>query len=282
MRWGGWVVLCAATAAVFALSGLGGPLASLAAAVFLVALPGVALAQRSAPAEELQAHRIAAYASSGIALAVMALWAWWAWPEGEPGPGGWLAWPGEGPGVGDRTASPEPGGGAAAWPAWPGSALGLLGVSALLTAAGLAICYGFRALGERRGWEETELVRALLPATPGQRGLFTVLSLAAGVSEEIVYRGFLPLFLMPWFGDRYLLAALPVTAVFGILHAYQSAHGMVRTASLGLVLAAGVAWTGSLLPSILAHAALNVLIGLLLADSLLEGKKRKGNKPEWR
>ena len=41
MRWGGWVVLCAATAAVFALSGLGGPLASLAAAVFLVALPGV-------------------------------------------------------------------------------------------------------------------------------------------------------------------------------------------------------------------------------------------------
>ena len=57
---------------------------------------------------------------------------------------------------------------------------------------------------------------------------------------------------------------------------------MVRTAALGLFLAAGVAWTGSLLPSILAHAALNVLIGLLLADSLLGRKKGKGKEPKWR
>ena len=55
-----------------------------------------------------------------------------------------------------------------------------------------------------------------------------------------------------------------------MLHAYQGTHGMVRAAATGLVLAAGVAWTDSLLPSILAHAALNLLIGLVLADSLLE------------
>ena len=251
-----WVLLCAATAAAFTLSGLGGPLSSLAAAVFLVALPGIALAQQSAQAAELQAHRAAAYASSAVALVVMALWAWWAWPAGALGMADWLA--------------------------WRGSALGLLGASALLTAGGLALCYGFRALGNRCDWEETEVVRAVIPATSGERDLFTILSVTAGICEEIVYRGFLPLFLMPWFGDRYLLAALPATAVFGILHAYQNAHGMVRTAAMGLVLAAGVAWTGSLLPSILAHAALNLLIGLVLADSLLGGKERKGKGPKWR
>ena len=256
MRWWGWAVLCIGTAATFTLSGLAGPLASLAAAAFLVALPGVALAQRSVQAEELAAHRAATYASSAIGLVVMAVCAWWAWPEEARGVPEWLA--------------------------WRGSALGLLGVTALLTAGGLALCYGFRALGERRGWEETEMVRAIIPATSGERDLFTILSITAGVAEEIVYRGFLPLFLMPWFGDRYLLAVLPTTAVFGILHAYQSAHGMVRTAGMGLLLAGGVAWTGSLLPSILAHAALNLLIGLVLADSLLGRTKRKGKGPKWR
>ena len=253
MRWWGWAGLCAATAAVFALSGLGGLLPSLAAAVFLVGLPAVALAQRSVQAAEVQAHRAAAYASSAIGLTVMALWAWWAWPEAARGTGDWLA--------------------------WRGSALGLIAATAFLTAGGLALCYGFRALGNRRGWEETDVVRAILPATPAERDLFTILSLTAGVCEEIVYRGFLPLFLMPWFGDRYMLAVLPATAVFGILHAYQSAHGMVRTAGMGLILAVGVGWTGSLLPSILAHAALNLLIGLLLADSLMGGTERARKGP---
>lgn len=282
MRWWGWTVLCAGAAAVFAVSGLGGPLSSLAAAVFLVAVPGLALAQRSVQAAELQGHRTAAYASSAVALVVMALWAWWVWPETARGLWDWLSWSeaGRGPGVWFTWSDQEHGQGG--WPAWPRSVPGLLGAAVILTAGGLAICYGFRALGDRRGWEETEVVRAFIPATSGERDLFTILSITAGVCEEIVYRGFLPLFLMPWFGDRYLLAALPVTAVFGILHAYQSAHGMVRTAAMGLILAVGVAWTGSLLPSILAHGALNLLIGLVLADSLLEPAKRKEKRPKWR
>ena len=282
MRWWGWAVLCAGAAVVFAVSGLGGPLSSLAAAVFLVALPGLALAQRSVQATELQSHRTAAYASSAVALVVMALWAWWVWPETGRGLWDWLSWPDAGRGPWGWLKWPDQEGSREGWPVWPRSAFGLFGAATILTAAGVAICYGFRALGDRRGWEETEVVRAIIPATSGERDLFTILSITAGVCEEIVYRGFLPLFLMPWFGDRYLLAVLPVTAVFGILHAYQSAHGMVRTAAMGLVLAAGVAWTGSLLPSILAHAALNLLIGLVLADSLLEPGERKERRPRWR
>lgn len=243
MRWWLWVLPSAALAAVFARAGLGDFLPSLAAGALLVLLPGIALAQRSVPASELRGYRLAAYTSSIVALGLTALVALWAWPEAESARGGWFA--------------------------WPGSAIGLAGAAALLTAGGLAISYGFRALGARFGWKETALVHAVIPGTRGERWLFAVLSLAAGACEEIVFRGFVPLFVMPWFGN-YMLATLPVCLVFGILHAYQGAHGMVRTGLMGLLLAAGVAWTGSLLPSMLAHAALNLLIGLVLSDSLLD------------
>lgn len=259
MRWWGWLLLGGAAAAVFRGTGLGGPLESVAAGAFLVLLPGVALAQRAVPAKELSAHRLGAYASSILALGLIALLAVWAWPE---------AW-----------AQPGNGGeGGRVWLGWRGSLPGLCGVAALLTAGGLAISYAFRELGTRFGWQETAVVRAVIPVKRGEKALFVLLSLAAGACEEIVFRGFVPLFILPWFG-HYMLAALPASLVFGILHAYQGVHGMARTGLMGLLLAGGVAWTGSLLPSMLAHAALNLLIGLVLGDSLLGSETERGN--EW-
>lgn len=252
MRWWWWLLLGGAAAAVFMGTGLGGPLDSVAGGVLLVLLPGVGLAQRAIPAEELRANRLGAYASSILGLGLIALLALWAWPEAWVSPEGWFA--------------------------WRGSAVGLAGVAALLTAGGLAISYAFRELGARFGWEETEVAHAVMPATRGEKGLFAFLSLVAGACEEIAFRGFVPLFILPWFG-HYMLAALPASLVFGILHAYQGAHGMVRTGLMGLLLAAGVAWTGSLLPSMLAHAALDLLIGLVLGDSLLGRGTERGN--EW-
>lgn len=257
MRWWVWVVLCAAGAVVFAGTGLGGPFASVAAAVFLILLPGIALAQHGVPVDDPGDHRPGIYVTTILGLGLIALVALWAWPETFPRPDG------------------EAGGGD--WFGWSGSAMGLAGASASLTAGGLAISYAFRALGARLGWKETELVHAVMPVTRGEKWLFVVLCLAAGVSEEIVFRGFVPLFVLPWFG-HYMLAALPVSLVFGILHAYQGVHGVARTSLLGLLLAAGAAMTGSLLPSMLAHAALNLLIGLVLGDSLLNAETGKGNK----
>ena len=141
-----------------------------------------------------------------------------------------------------------------------------------LTAGGLATVYAFRALSPRFGWRETEVVRAIMPVTRAEKGVFVFLSLAAGVFEELVFRGFLPLFLVPWTGS-YLAGALPVAVVFGFLHAYQGRHGIARTAVMGAILAVGVVWTGSLWPSIFAHAALDLILGLVLANSLLEDRR---------
>ncbi len=232
----------AGLAAVLVRAELGNPLVSLVAAAWLVLLPALALLQRPPPVSEIRAHRIGFYAASIAVLAVVA-----------------LVTLGVAPGLAD------PAGLRLDWPPAPRQ---LLVPTAALTAAGVVVAYAFRALSGPLGWRETETVRALVPATPREKGMFALLSATAGVSEELVFRGFLPTLFMP-LSASYLLAALPVAAVFGLLHAYQGPHGIVRAGTIGAVLAAGVAWTGSLWPSIFAHAALDLLFGLVLGQSLL-------------
>ena len=232
----------AVLAAIFVLTGIGGIVTSLVAAVWLVLVPVVALVQQPPPLDEIRAHRAGFYAASIVFLAVAGLLTLAVAPE-------------------LRHAS----GLLRAWPSSPGA---MLLPAALLTAGGLLIVYAFRGLSARFGWHETGVVRAIMPVTGREKGVFALLSLAAGVFEELVFRGFLPLFLMPWTGS-YLGGALPVAVVFGFLHAYQGRHGIARTALMGGILAVGVVWTGSLWPSIFAHAALDLMLGLVLAKSIL-------------
>lgn len=239
----------AGLAVAFAVGGLGGPAQSLTAAVFLVVLPAAALAQaRALPEVDLRRRRMEAYVGSIVALAAIGLLALWL---GRDLPGR------------DLPAQPR------LWLS-PLPAVGVLLVAGgVLTAGGLALVYAFKRASPTFGWRETAAVRDIMPSAPREKALFALLSVVAGVFEEIAFRGFLPAFLMPWTGS-YLLAALPAAVAFGLLHAYQGRHGIVRTALLGLWLAAGVGWTGSLWPSIFAHAALDLLIGLALAPSLLD------------
>ena len=229
-------------AAVFVFAGSRGVAASLAAAAWLVLVPVFALVQRTPPVDEIRAHRIGFYATSIVFLA--------------------------GAGLLTLAVAPELRRAAGLLRTWPSPAGALLLPAGALTAGGLAVVYAFRALSPRFGWRETGVVRAIMPVTAAEKRLFALLSLAAGVFEELVFRGFLPLFLMPWTGS-YLAGALPVAVVFGFLHAYQGRHGIARTAAMGGVLAVGVVWTGSLWPSIFAHAALDLILGLVLARSLL-------------
>lgn len=239
----------AALAAFFAVSGLGGVIPSLLAAAWLVAIPVLAVIGEPPRAEQIRADRAAVYKGSTVLLAVAGLLAVWA-----------------------LARLPHPAG--SALPAWPQGTAGLVGPAILLTAAGVLVAYGFRTLSRRFGWQETETVRAIMPETRREKGAFAVLSIAAGFSEEIVFRAFLPAFLLPWTGS-YLAGALPAACVFGFLHAYQGRLGIVRTTVIGVVMAVGVAWTGSVWPSVFAHAALDLLFGLVLARSLL-GEPRAG------
>jgi uncharacterized protein len=140
----------------------------------------------------------------------------------------------------------------------------MLAWTALLTATGVGVLFGFRFAGVR----ETPLMEKLMPADAGDRGWFVALSATAGITEEFVFRGFLIHALLVATGSI-PLAALLSSGVFGLVHAYQRPAGAARAALLGGMLALPLLIDGSILPAILAHALIDLLSGLWLARYLL-------------
>lgn len=131
-------------------------------------------------------------------------------------------------------------------------------------AGGLAIVYAARALGVR----ESPILAHLIPRSRNERRLFGALSLTAGITEEFIFRGFLLTALLQATGSL-ALATLLSAAAFGVVHAYQDPAGAARAAALGTLLAAPVLATGSILPAMIAHALLDLVLGLVLADQLM-------------
>ena len=92
------------------------------------------------------------------------------------------------------------------------------------------------------------------------------MSINAGITEELIFRGFLLWYLEPFVG----IAGAAVLAVvaFTLAHAYQGvAHvpalALASTYFVGLYLG-----TGSLLLPVVLHAVIDVMQGTMLAESL--------------
>jgi membrane protease YdiL (CAAX protease family) len=105
------------------------------------------------------------------------------------------------------------------------------------------------------------VARLLLPERGDDWTLFVPVSLTGGLVEEFVLRGFCLGVLLSLFPSLALAVAI-VSVMFGLGHVAQDRLGALRAAVLGAVLAVPVLATGSLLPSILAHAATNLLTPL--------------------
>ena len=100
---------------------------------------------------------------------------------------------------------------------------------------------------------------ALLPRTPGERRLFTLVGLTAGICEEWLYRAFFLAVVAALAGGPPGWVLVVVAAVaFGLAHAYQGIGGIVLTGVLGGVLAALYLSTGSLLLPVLLHAVIDL------------------------
>jgi membrane protease YdiL (CAAX protease family) len=114
-----------------------------------------------------------------------------------------------------------------------------------------------------------EGVLAMLPRTPVERRLFTMVSITAGVCEELVFRGFLIALLAALVPAAPVwVCALAAAVVFGLAHLYQGAVGVVTTFVMGLVLGALYVISGSLLAPILVHAMVDlraIWLGRLVA-----------------
>jgi uncharacterized protein len=118
---------------------------------------------------------------------------------------------------------------------------------------------------------------AVMPHTSGERSAFVGVSVTAGFCEELLFRGFLIAYFAQWIG--WWQAGLASSVLFGIGHAYQGAAGVLKTTTVGMVMAALYVYSGSLWPSIVLHAALDVHGGALGYEALRRTEPWAGSEP---
>jgi len=133
---------------------------------------------------------------------------------------------------------------------------------------GTATLWFFLIVRKIGRWEESRLVRELMPVTRREKWLYLGLSLCAGFGEELAYRGYAIPGVMVAGGSAPVALAL-TSGAFAVLHSYQGILGFVRTGVVGLIMGAVFLHTGSVWPAIFAHVLIDVAVGFVLADKLL-------------
>ena len=107
-----------------------------------------------------------------------------------------------------------------------------------------------------------QLSRKLMPQNAVESFAFIALVSTVSVCEEFLYRGFaFGLFRQLWSAGT--AALLGSSLLFAIGHLYQGRRGVISTFFLGLIFAATRAWTGNIVPGIIAHFVVDLIAGLL-------------------
>lgn len=145
------------------------------------------------------------------------------------------------------------------------------GVAVALLAAffGLYLLEVYRELATPRGRARSRVgLRKIgfMPSTPTQFLNFIFLSVAAGFSEEIVFRGFLMTYLQellppePW---RPIAVILLPAVSFGLGHFYQGGRAVLKIVVMAVLFGFFFLRTGTLWPLMLLHAAVDVFGGFV-------------------
>lgn len=151
--------------------------------------------------------------------------------------------------------------------------------------SGLAFClaltgyllYCWQSVKNASSARRAELAKSLgnavdfVPHTKRELRDFYLVSITAGIVEEIVYRGFVIWYLslfMPVWG-----AVVASSIAFGLGHTYQGPVGALRAGLVGLALAVLYVVTGSIWLPIVAHVLIDVLQGALFTELLGEDDK---------
>jgi membrane protease YdiL (CAAX protease family) len=109
--------------------------------------------------------------------------------------------------------------------------------------------------------------RNLIPQNASETVVYLLLTLTAGVCEEIIFRGYLQRQFSAF--THSATAGLILQAIaFGIAHGYQGLKFMFIIAVFGAMFGLLAAWRCSLRPGIAAHFLQDAAVGLLLAHFL--------------
>lgn len=110
---------------------------------------------------------------------------------------------------------------------------------------------------------------AILPVSKNEKKVWSYVSLTAGVTEEVIYRGFLIFaigYLFPNFSIWFVM--LGASALFGLAHTYQGFGNVIRTTMIGYFFSILYIGLGSILPIIVFHFLIDYVAKLGDEDAL--------------
>jgi uncharacterized protein len=93
--------------------------------------------------------------------------------------------------------------------------------------------------------------------------------------EELIYRGFVQRVFQDWSAGSVIVAVIGSAVFFAFAHLYQGRRGLISTLTIGLLFSTVRAWTGSLLPCIVAHFVADITVGLLAPGRVRAGLARQ-------
>jgi membrane protease YdiL (CAAX protease family) len=145
---------------------------------------------------------------------------------------------------------------------------------------GLAVLTGLAIRATRKsgdGLQSVGDIQSMLPRNRQELLLTGVMSVNAGVVEELVFRLALPALVYGATGNAVAAIVAPLL-LFGAMHLYQGVAGVIGTAVVGGIMMAIYLGTGSIVWPIILHALFDLRTLVLLPVALFGVQKIDGRK----
>jgi membrane protease YdiL (CAAX protease family) len=120
-----------------------------------------------------------------------------------------------------------------------------------------------------------QLALKLFPQDDVERLAFFALVTTVALCEELIYRGFVQHVFQDWSRGSVVAAVIGSAVFFALAHLYQGRRGLVSTLTIGILFSTIRAWTGTLLPCVVAHFVADITVGTLAPGRLRAGLAKK-------
>jgi membrane protease YdiL (CAAX protease family) len=150
-------------------------------------------------------------------------------------------------------------------PVWHPYVFIFLFIIFLFYAMDLFFQYGTKKKREKT-LSQRHRIFSFIPVDKNEMIHFAFLAIAAGISEEIIFRGYLIHYMVFWTGVTFngiLVACLFSSLLFAFLHGYQGVASMAKIFFIALMFCGVFVFSQSLIIVIVAHALIDIFSGLV-------------------
>lgn len=132
---------------------------------------------------------------------------------------------------------------------------------------------------KKKIYKQLEAIEFMLPENLKERILFMLVALTAGFCEEMIYRGFMFLYLkeLP-FDIPLLMIAIITSIIFGIAHLYQGWKNVILTGLMGFALARLYMYFGVIWIPIIVHTIIDLRVAILPSKGKVKEAKQMDNE----